>query len=261
MRWRPRPAVGVADHHHDPVGDGGARGVSGTRSAREEGALKGHRGAGPALLPGRAVDVAAHVRPSTRPARRARVAHGAGSAVPGAARPESAAVAHGSGRPAEVEVPVTLHHDGDQAGDRDSSFRVDLPVDRARSCGHGTVVDLLGRPTGETGSGHRAAPTGSDESGLHARISTPRSTRRRPPDGARELSSVPGRCPSLTRRPHLPCRRSGSLGMVVALRPPGCSKPVAATPVHPERTSVPAARSDRCAREFCSHPRPCPSSC
>ena len=28
-----------------------------------------------------------------------------------------------------VKVPVTMHHDGDQAGNRDSYFRVDLPVD------------------------------------------------------------------------------------------------------------------------------------
>jgi uncharacterized protein DUF1298/wax ester synthase-like acyl-CoA acyltransferase family protein len=36
---------------------------------------------------------------------------------------------HGSIHGLRVKVPVTLHHDGDQAGNRDSWFRVDLPVD------------------------------------------------------------------------------------------------------------------------------------
>jgi diacylglycerol O-acyltransferase len=36
---------------------------------------------------------------------------------------------HGPIHGLSVKVPVTLHHDGDQAGNRDSWFRVDLPVD------------------------------------------------------------------------------------------------------------------------------------
>jgi uncharacterized protein DUF1298/wax ester synthase-like acyl-CoA acyltransferase family protein len=36
---------------------------------------------------------------------------------------------HGSIHGLRVKVPVTLHHDGEQAGNRDSWFRVDLPVD------------------------------------------------------------------------------------------------------------------------------------
>ncbi|WP_171058017.1 wax ester/triacylglycerol synthase domain-containing protein [Modestobacter altitudinis] len=36
---------------------------------------------------------------------------------------------HGPLTGLRVKVPVTLHHDGDQAGNRDSWFRVDLPVD------------------------------------------------------------------------------------------------------------------------------------
>ncbi len=36
---------------------------------------------------------------------------------------------HGSIHGLSVKVPVTLHHDGDQVGNRDSWFRVDLPVD------------------------------------------------------------------------------------------------------------------------------------
>ncbi|MGY1753351.1 wax ester/triacylglycerol synthase domain-containing protein [Blastococcus sp. SYSU D01042] len=36
---------------------------------------------------------------------------------------------HGPVHGLRVKVPVTLHHDGDQAGNRDSWFRVDLPVD------------------------------------------------------------------------------------------------------------------------------------
>ncbi|WP_216870355.1 WS/DGAT domain-containing protein [Modestobacter excelsi] len=36
---------------------------------------------------------------------------------------------HGPLSGLRVKVPVTLHHDGDQAGNRDSWFRVDLPVD------------------------------------------------------------------------------------------------------------------------------------
>jgi diacylglycerol O-acyltransferase / wax synthase len=38
---------------------------------------------------------------------------------------------HGPIHDLRVVVPVTLHHDGDQTGNRDSYFRVDLPVDRA----------------------------------------------------------------------------------------------------------------------------------
>jgi wax ester synthase-like acyl-CoA acyltransferase family protein/uncharacterized protein DUF1298 len=36
---------------------------------------------------------------------------------------------HGPVHALRVKVPVTLHHDGDSAGNRDSYFRVDLPVD------------------------------------------------------------------------------------------------------------------------------------
>jgi diacylglycerol O-acyltransferase / wax synthase len=36
---------------------------------------------------------------------------------------------HGPIHGLRVKVPVTMHHDGDQAGNRDSYFRVDLPVD------------------------------------------------------------------------------------------------------------------------------------
>ncbi len=36
---------------------------------------------------------------------------------------------HGPIRPLRVKVPVSLHHGGDAAGNRDSWFRVDLPVD------------------------------------------------------------------------------------------------------------------------------------
>ena len=36
---------------------------------------------------------------------------------------------HGPIHGLRVKVPVTMHHDGDQAGNRDSWFRVDLPVD------------------------------------------------------------------------------------------------------------------------------------
>ena len=36
---------------------------------------------------------------------------------------------HGPIHGLRVKVPVTLHHDGDQAGNRDSFFRVNLPVD------------------------------------------------------------------------------------------------------------------------------------
>ena len=36
---------------------------------------------------------------------------------------------HGAIHGLRVKVPVSMHHDGDQAGNRDSWFRVDLPVD------------------------------------------------------------------------------------------------------------------------------------
>ena len=60
---------------------------------------------------------------------------------------------HGPLAGLRVKVPVTLHHDGDQAGNRDSWFRVDLPVDVRDPL---TRLAAVRRETAQRKAGHDA---------------------------------------------------------------------------------------------------------
>ena len=136
--WDPAPAGGVS------AGGGSGGGTAGTSAADSgrsslPGVLTGELLPGLRRSPfdaevGREREVALAVTPKTALREVARESAGATlndavlAVVAGALR-RWLEHRHGPIHGLEVKVPVTMHHDGDQAGNRDSYFRVDLPVD------------------------------------------------------------------------------------------------------------------------------------
>ena len=136
--WDPAPAGGVS------AGGGSGGGTAGTSAADPgrgslAGVLTGELLPGLRRSPfdaevGREREVALAVTPTSALREAARGLAGATlndavlAVVAGALR-RWLEHRHGPIHGLRVKVPVTMHHDGDQAGNRDSYFRVDLPVD------------------------------------------------------------------------------------------------------------------------------------
>ena len=136
--WDPAPAAGGPGRHGSGAAGGGTAGADPGRSSLA-GVLTGELVPGLRRSPfdaevGREREIALAVTPMS-------ALHEAAGRLAGATVNDAvlAVVAgalrrwlehrHGPIHGLRVKVPVTLHHDGDQAGNRDSWFRVDLPVD------------------------------------------------------------------------------------------------------------------------------------
>ncbi|SFT85310.1 acyltransferase, WS/DGAT/MGAT [Geodermatophilus amargosae] len=136
--WDPAPAVAGAGQHRSGTADPGTSRAGRGRSSLS-GVLTGELLPGLRRSPfdvrvGREREVALAVAPVAGLREAARRLAGATlndavlAVVAGALR-RWLEHRHGPVHGLTVKVPVTLHHDGDDVGNRDSYFRVDLPVD------------------------------------------------------------------------------------------------------------------------------------
>ncbi|PWW24955.1 wax ester synthase-like acyl-CoA acyltransferase family protein [Geodermatophilus normandii] len=138
--WDPAPAAGGAGERRSgtagPGTSGAGQACSSLAGVLTGGLLPGLRRSPFDARVGRERDVALAVTPVAALREAARRLAGATlndavlAVVAGALR-RWLEHRHGSIHGLTVKVPVTLHHDGDEVGNRDSYFRVDLPVDEA----------------------------------------------------------------------------------------------------------------------------------
>ncbi|MFW3171120.1 wax ester/triacylglycerol synthase domain-containing protein [Geodermatophilus sp. CPCC 206100] len=138
--WDPAPAAAASGEHRSGTADPRTSGVGQGRSSLS-GVLTGELLPGLRRSPfdqqvGREREVALAVVPVAALREAARRLAGATlndavlAVVAGALR-RWLEDRHGPIHGLTVKVPVTMHHDGDEVGNRDSYFRVDLPVDEA----------------------------------------------------------------------------------------------------------------------------------